>query len=231
MTQTHPTADVAAQNPVHRGHSFLRISRPQLAIGAALFTGAMMSMPTLPASAEIIQADKVVVTQSVHVSLAAAALPAIVRPEFGVSYYSVVQSPVPPGTSISSGFGRRAAPCATCSTMHEGVDYHLSAGVPVLAIADGVVTEVGNGSTNNMGVYLKIQHVIDGVTITSTYAHMQTGSMPFQVGDTVAHGTQVGRVGSTGQSTGAHLYFEIRLGGQFDRAINPLPWLAAHVNI
>ena len=230
MTQTHPFADASAQKAVHRGHSFLRISRPQLAIGAVAFTAAMMSMPTLPASADIIQTEAFVSTlQSFRAS--SAPLPEVERADYSISYYSVVQSPVPPGTGISSGFGRRAAPCATCSTVHEGVDYHLSAGVPVLAIADGVVTEVGNGSTNNMGVYLKIQHSVDGVTVTSTYAHMQIGSMPFHVGDTVARGAQVGRVGSTGQSTGAHLYFEIRLGGQFDRAVNPVPWLAAHVNV
>lgn len=230
MTHTHPSAEFAAHDSKHRGHSFLHFSRPQLGIGAVLFTAAMMCMPTLPASADIVQTQAFASTVQ-NFRAANVVLPPVERPTFGVSYFSVVQSPVPPGTSISSGFGARVAPCDTCSTMHEGVDFHLNAGVPVLAIADGVVTEVGNGTTNNLGVYLKIQHDIDGVTVTSTYAHMQNGSMPFALGDTVTRGMQVGTVGSTGQSTGAHLYFEIRLGGQFDRAVNPLPWLASHINV
>ncbi len=140
-----------------------------------------------------------------------------------------MQAPVSLGTKINSPFGHRTPPCRGCSSYHQGVDFGAGAGTPVVAIADGVVVEASN-SDPSFGVYLKIQHTINGQTVTSNYAHMQRGSMPYRVGDTVKHGAVVGRVGSTGQSTGAHLYFEIRLGGQYGQAVNPVPWLRANVN-
>ena len=69
---------------------------------------------------------------------------------------------------------------------------------------------------------------IDGELVSSVYAHMQYGSMALRVGDGVSSGQVIGRIGSTGQSTGPHLYFEIRLGST--RPVDPVPWLAAHVN-
>ncbi len=78
-------------------------------------------------------------------------------------------------------------------------------------------------------MHVSIQHNVDGVIFTSSYAHMQTGSMSLSMGDTVTRGQVLGLVGSTGQSNGAHLHFVIRdSGGTF---INPLPWMQAHVNI
>jgi murein DD-endopeptidase MepM/ murein hydrolase activator NlpD len=150
-----------------------------------------------------------------------------VRASYDVTYFTVVQSPVPRGTVISSPFGYRVAPCATCSTYHEGVDYLAAPGSKVPVIADGTVVEVGNPS-GNRGVYAIIRHDIDGVTWYSSYSHMQWGSMHLTVGQKIKRGHTVGRVGSTGQSTGAHLFFQILDAN--DRAIDPVPWLAKHVN-
>jgi murein DD-endopeptidase MepM/ murein hydrolase activator NlpD len=96
----------------------------------------------------------------------------------------------------------------------------------VYAIAAGVVTETDNPNYAALGTYVVIQHVIDGTVIDSVYGHMQSGSMPLHVGDTVKVGQVIGLVGSTGASTGPHLHFELRINGS---TINPLPWLHARL--
>jgi murein DD-endopeptidase MepM/ murein hydrolase activator NlpD len=126
----------------------------------------------------------------------------------------------------SSGFGPRSAPCAGCSTNHDGVDFNPGAGTPVMSIADGVVvlaTENGGG----LGVNVEVQHNIGGELITSSYAHMQYGSLAVSVGDHVTAGQQVGLVGSTGQSTGPHLHLEMF--GVDGVRFDGFAWLAARV--
>lgn len=148
------------------------------------------------------------------------------RDAFTVTHFSLVQYPVSEGTTISSFFGYRS--CAGCSTMHSGIDFTPGAGVPIEAIADGVVVEssVIDGS---WGVHVVVEHVIDGVVFRSSYAHMQSGSKTVATGDTVTRGQVLGRVGNTGQSQGAHLHFTVQTAdGAF---INPLSWLRSHVNI
>ena len=108
----------------------------------------------------------------------------------------------------SSGFGPRSAPCGGCSTNHDGVDFNPGNGTPVMSIADGVVvlaTENGGG----LGVNVEVQHNIGGELITSSYAHMQFGSIAVSVGQQVTAGQQLGLVGTTGQSTGPHLHLEM----------------------
>jgi murein DD-endopeptidase MepM/ murein hydrolase activator NlpD len=213
----------------NHGHSFLRLRKSQLAFGAITFTAAMASIPTLPASAEIVQAEvKVVHLQSFVTPVSVAAIPEITRADYTITVFSVVQAPAPAGTGILSAFGNRGASCEGCSSFHSGADFALPAGSPVLAIADGVVSEVG--PDGSLGTYVKVEHVIDGQTVTSTYAHMVSGSMPLAIGDVVSRGTQLGLVGMTGAATAPHLHFEIRLGGPFGTAVNPLPWLKAHIN-
>ena len=126
----------------------------------------------------------------------------------------------------SSGFGPRSAPCAGCSTNHDGVDFNPGNGTPVMSIADGVVvlaTENGGG----LGVNVEVQHNIGGELITSSYAHMQFGSIAVSVGQQVTAGQQLGLVGTTGQSTGPHLHLEMfgTDGVRFDG----FAWLSAHV--
>jgi murein DD-endopeptidase MepM/ murein hydrolase activator NlpD len=126
----------------------------------------------------------------------------------------------------SSGFGPRSAPCAGCSTNHDGVDFNPGNGTPVMSIADGVVvlaTENGGG----LGVNVEVQHNIGGELITSSYAHMQFGSIAVSVGQQVTAGQQLGLVGTTGQSTGPHLHLEMfgTDGVRFDG----FAWLAARI--
>ena len=126
-----------------------------------------------------------------------------------------IQWPFAVGVSISSMYGSR------WGRLHEGVDFTPGNGAPIQAIADGTVriaTEAGGA----YGVNVYIDHVIDGQLVTSHYAHMQHGSLRVTQGQQVKVGDVIGLVGNTGRSYGAHLHFEIIVGGS---TIDPLPWL------
>ena len=109
---------------------------------------------------------------------------------------------------ISSPFGPRAAPCSGCSTDHDGVDFNSGDGTPVMTVAAGTVISSTDGG-GGFGVMIEVEHQVDGETITSLYAHMSYGSRLVEVGDQVSAGQQIGSIGSTGQSTGAHLHLEM----------------------
>ncbi|MWC00291.1 M23 family metallopeptidase, partial [Agromyces seonyuensis] len=138
-----------------------------------------------------------------------------------------IQWPFKVGVGITSKYGYRS--CAGCTSNHHGVDFVPGYGAEIQAIADGVVvyTEESEGS---LGVHMIIEHQIEGKTVASVYAHMQYNSMRFNVGDTVHVGDTVGLTGNTGQSTGPHLHFEIRLGGMDGTYTDPLAWLYANTN-
>lgn len=138
---------------------------------------------------------------------------------------AAIRWPLNVSAPISDGFGYRIAPCSGCSSFHEGIDINPGAGTPVYAIAAGVVKEVGNPS-GALGVYAIIDHQIDGKTVSSIYAHMQLGSLALSVGQSVAVGQPVGRVGSTGASTGPHLHLGIMVEGAF---VDPYAWLMQRV--
>ena len=135
---------------------------------------------------------------------------------------SAVQWPFPTGVPISDGFGPRAAPCSGCSTMHKGLDMLPGEGTPIGAIAAGTVIEAVS-SDAGLGVSARIEHVIDGRTYVSIYAHMQFGSLLVSEGQQVQVGQQIGEVGNTGQSTGPHLHLEIWQDGT--TPIDPYAWL------
>ena len=138
---------------------------------------------------------------------------------------SAVQWPFTVGAPISSTFGYRPPPCPSCSNFHAGLDMTPWIGTPIQAIADGVVT-TATEQGGAYGVYVVIRHEIDGQVVESVYAHMREGSLALTPGQTVRVGQMVGRVGNSGRSTGAHLHFEIRTGGE---AVDPLAWLPARV--
>lgn len=140
---------------------------------------------------------------------------------------SPVQWPFPVGVPISDGFGPRESPGGIGSTDHKGVDFTPGQGTAIGAIADGVVSTVVPYDGGGLGVYVMIDHVIDGQKVTSVYGHMLTGSIEVEVGQAVKVGQQIGRVGNTGTSTGAHLHLEIRLNGT--TPVDPYAFLEAHV--
>jgi murein DD-endopeptidase MepM/ murein hydrolase activator NlpD len=144
---------------------------------------------------------------------------------YSTSGSGAVRWPFPAAVPISSGFGERVAPCRSCSSYHQGLDFNPGAGTPIFAIADGVVIKAER--SGGFGQHAIIEHTINGQRVTSTYAHMTGGSSPLVVGEQILVGDFVGTVGSTGVSTGAHLHFEIRID---DIAIDPFAWLQANAS-
>lgn len=190
-------------------------------------TAAVAAPQSLEASAGVpgtIQRDGFVVTAAPPppppVEVAAAGMP-------GGS--ALIQWPVPSSSRMSGDFGPRRAPCAGCSTFHKGIDLVPGAGTSIHSIANGVVTAVSATDSGGLGVYAVIEHIVDGRTVSSVYGHMISGSLQVHVGESVSVGQQVGEVGNTGQSTGAHLHFEILLDGT--EPTDPLAWLNAHATM
>lgn len=108
---------------------------------------------------------------------------------------------------------------------HTGVDININVvGKSVVAVKDGTVeistaARYANGNYRGYGEYVVINHHDGTMTL---YAHMLSGSRTVSVGQEVVQGQVLGTVGSTGNSTGPHLHFEVRING---RAVNPLPYL------
>ena len=219
-----PAFTASSPRPV----GFLRVRRGQLSLTGAVFACLMAVVPALPSSAAPAETTTTTAaTGEQKLVVEATPVPDVARSVFTSTNYSDVQAPIPMSTPISSPFGFRIPPCAGCSSNHLGVDLTPGAGYKIEAIADGVVSEVGNPS-GGLGVYIVIDHVIDGKKVSSVYAHMALGSMHYAVGDKISRGDVVGAVGSTGQSTGPHLYFAIRLEGT--NPTEPMAWLREHIN-
>ncbi len=107
---------------------------------------------------------------------------------------------------------------------HRGVDYMVAAGTPIYSVADGVVIE-SSESGPGWGVYVKIAHNINGVSVTTLYAHMTYGTRTVQVGDRVSAGQVIGQVGETGRAFGAHLHLEVQVNNGY---VNGESWLIAN---
>ncbi|MGB3040159.1 MAG: peptidoglycan DD-metalloendopeptidase family protein [Candidatus Nanopelagicales bacterium] len=123
--------------------------------------------------------------------------------------------PLPAGTwGWATPFG--AAGPMWASGHHTGQDFHVAAGTPILAAAAGTVIFTGNGGP--YGNLTEIQHP-DGVQ--TWYAHQSR--IATTVGSRVQAGQVLGAVGATGNTTGPHLHFEVRVAGQ---TIDPRPWLS-----
>lgn len=119
-------------------------------------------------------------------------------------------------SDISSTFGWRRHPLTGRNTLHEGIDFPAPRGTPIYAASGGVVTEA-----RYVPGYGKMVEINHGNGLSTRYAH--ASSLITKLGDVVEKGQLIARVGSTGQSTGAHLHFEVRMAGQ---ALDPLVFLA-----
>lgn len=105
---------------------------------------------------------------------------------------------------ISSEFGERIHPINGTLGIHKGIDLALAKGEPIYAIYDGEIIEADYDQWN--GNFVKIKHDND---IISVYCHCE--KLFVKNGDVIRGGEKIATVGSTGQSTGPHLHFELRI--------------------
>ncbi|MFC5006910.1 M23 family metallopeptidase [Dactylosporangium cerinum] len=119
----------------------------------------------------------------------------------------------------SSNYGMRFDPVYKVYQLHAGIDVAAGGGQPIVAAADGKVVRAGWAGGN--GNYTCISHgIYQGKGLATCYGHQS--QILVKVGQTVRRGELIGRVGTTGASTGNHLHFEVRLNGS---PIQPLSWL------
>ncbi len=117
--------------------------------------------------------------------------------------------------TFTSGFGVRSDPFRGGAAMHAGVDIPGPTGTSIYATADGIV---GRAQwANGYGNLVELDH---GKGIQTRYGHLS--QILVQPGTRITRGQLIGRMGSTGRSTGSHLHYEVRLDGH---AVNPMPFL------
>ena len=124
--------------------------------------------------------------------------------------------PVRADVVMMSAFGVRSDPFNHRAAVHPGIDLSGAYGTPIYATADGTVLRAGW----NSGGYGNLVEIDHGRGITTRYGHMS--AILVNAGQHVTRGEQIGRMGSTGRSTGNHLHYEVRIDG---RAVNPIPFM------
>lgn len=137
--------------------------------------------------------------------------------ELGEAVGSLPSRPPVKSFSYTSGFGVRYDPFNGRAAMHAGLDMAGAHGEPILSTAEGIVVRAG--WVNGYGNFVEIDH---GRGISTRYGHMSR--VQVRPGDRVVAGDQIGKMGSTGRSTGTHLHYEVRVDGQ---AVDPMPFLRA----
>ena len=132
-----------------------------------------------------------------------------------------VRKPIMGEIDLSSGFGVRSDPFLGRPAMHTGLDFRSSTGDPVRATATGVVESAGYN-----GGYGKMVEIDHGNGFSTRYGHMS--EIEVKVGQQIKIGQIIGRVGSTGRSTGPHLHYETRIDGD---AVDPQKFLRAGLRL
>lgn len=132
-----------------------------------------------------------------------------------------VRKPVLGEIDTSSGFGMRMDPFLNSPAMHTGLDFRGSTGDPIRATAAGKVVQAGwNGG------YGKVVEIDHGNGFVTRYGHLS--DIDVTVGQFVRTGQVIGRLGSTGRSTGPHLHYETRMDGD---AVDPQKFLRAGIRL
>jgi murein DD-endopeptidase MepM/ murein hydrolase activator NlpD len=111
---------------------------------------------------------------------------------------------------MRSGFGSRRHPILGYVKMHTGVDWATPYGTPIFASGNGVVEKAG--WEGGYGKYVRLKH---NNGYETAYGHMSAFAKGMEPGKRVRQGQVIGFVGSTGQSTGAHVHYEILVNGRF----------------
>jgi murein DD-endopeptidase MepM/ murein hydrolase activator NlpD len=132
-----------------------------------------------------------------------------------------VRKPVFGEIDMSSPFGMRMDPFVKGPAIHTGVDMRGDTGDPVRATANGVVTTAGVN-----GGYGKMVEIDHGNGLATRYGHLS--AIDVSVGQNVRIGQTIGRIGSTGRSTGPHLHYETRVDGE---AVDPQKYLRAGIRL
>ena len=132
-----------------------------------------------------------------------------------------LRKPVTGEIDLSSAYGVRIDPFIRAPAMHTGLDFRGETGEPVRVTANGTVTTAGWS-----GGYGRMVEVDHGNGFATRYGHLS--AIDVQVGQTLKIGQIVGRLGSTGRSTGPHLHYETRIGGE---AIDPQKFLRAGLRL
>ncbi len=125
---------------------------------------------------------------------------------------ALLRTPVD-GARISSGYGMRKHPILGYSRMHRGVDFAAPRGTPIYAAGNGTIERLGRNG--GYGKYIRIRH---NGTYKTAYAHMRSYAKGLKRGARVKQGQVIGYVGSTGNSTGPHLHYEVLVN---NKQVNP----------
>jgi murein DD-endopeptidase MepM/ murein hydrolase activator NlpD len=122
-------------------------------------------------------------------------------------FYGTMAWPVPASYRITSKFGWRICPFHG-RELHPGIDIGAPSGSAIIAAAKGKVLYAGY--RGGYGNTIILDH---GNGVTTLYAHQRSGGLRVSTGDSVSKAQRIGTVGSTGNSTGPHLHFEVRVNG------------------
>jgi murein DD-endopeptidase MepM/ murein hydrolase activator NlpD len=132
-----------------------------------------------------------------------------------------VRKPIVGDIDLSSSFGVRSDPFGRGPAMHSGLDFRGDSGDPVRATANGTVASAGwNGGYGKM---VEIDH---GNGISTRYGHLS--EIDVKAGQSIRIGQTIGKIGSTGRSTGPHLHYETRIEGD---AVDPQKFLRAGIRL
>lgn len=139
----------------------------------------------------------------------------------------------PVSISVSSSFGYRTHPTTgEPNTFHTGIDIAAPEGTNIIAARSGIVETIVEGCISGgdhscgggYGNYIVISHGDGNYTL---YAHLYQNSIAVKKGDSVNQGQLIGKMGSSGRSTGSHLHFEIRIGSNdSSSAVDPLTYIS-----
>ena len=124
----------------------------------------------------------------------------------------------PVSGTVTSSFGWRKSPFGNSGELHAGIDIAVNAGTPVVATADGRVVQ--SGPFGGYGNLVQIDH---GNGITTLYGH--NSQIAVNIGQSVKKGQVVSYAGSTGNSTGPHVHYEVR---ENDASIDPWKYLVSN---
>lgn len=132
-----------------------------------------------------------------------------------------VRRPISGELEMTSGYGVRVDPFVGRPALHSGVDWRASVGEPVHSTAAGTVVTAGR--EGGYGLMVEVDH---GNGLSTRYGHLSAISV--SEGQKVFAGATIGRVGSTGRSTGPHLHYETRINGD---AVDPQRFLRAGLRL